>query len=109
MLKEVKIYNDWKEFLSECDLGHWECYEDDLHIEEITIEEFLNQPDLEYVSFEIDGKPIILIFNEGSYKECFVEDDGMSTFYVIYNKGVCTGKVYFSKKEAEEAMKEKEG
>lgn len=107
-MKSLKVY-DWEEFLSYCDLGHWESSNEELHVEEITTGEFLDQPDISYRYFDTGMEPMIHVLNAGSYEECYIIDVGLDFFYVIYNRGVCTGTVYFTKKEAEKVMKELEG
>ena len=100
-MREIKVYNDWKEFLDDCDLSQWESDRDDKYVGCINISQFLAQPDIDYEEIEFQGESYIHIFKYGNYVECLIHNiSSVLEFFLIYENGRCTGQVYFTEKEA---------
>lgn len=107
-MKEVKIYENWKEFLEDREWWDWKSEESpDLYFKEISIDDLLARTDIFYERLSEKETDYIHIFSKGSFAECLVRDVGLHSFFLIfYDNGKCSGKAYFSKEEAEEELKQ---
>lgn len=104
-MRDLKVYDSWKEYLCYCDLGNLESEDKSLHIEEVFIREFIDQPHIFATEFEIDGQKFVYIQNGSKYNDGIIKDDGLKSFFVIYNEGYCIGSAYTSFQKAEKHLK----